>query len=225
MNILFAGVILLIGGVWAAAALLCIGQGVLGIRHWRRAILIPGGLMGLVGVAGFFGSGLAASGSLDWLGSYEWPVGHTSGVVRLADGRYVVPHAPTNRVQVYDANLRFLRGWRVPAGGGTFTLRIAPDQNINVYIARGQSHLVYDADGRLLSQSPFDSRSTPRMLNQPNEAITMTVPTHWWLWPLTGPFYGWACAVIFLLTWKFGDTRRRATQTLSPSLTSRTEMR
>jgi hypothetical protein len=47
------------------------------------------------GVAGFFGSGFASTGGLDWLGSFEWPIGYTSGVLRLHDGSYVVPHDPT----------------------------------------------------------------------------------------------------------------------------------
>jgi hypothetical protein len=27
--------------------------------------------------------------------------------------------------------------------------------------------------------------------------MSVLVPTRWWLWPLTGPFYGWLCAMVF----------------------------
>src|SRR4051812_42922430 len=100
MNILFISIILLIAIVWSLCALAAIGKGVCGIRRFRRAILIPAGMLGLIGVAGFFGAGLANSGALDWIGSYEWPIGYASGVVRTPDGKYVVPHTPTNRIQI-----------------------------------------------------------------------------------------------------------------------------
>ncbi len=77
----------------------------------------------VVGATGFFGSALSATGGLDWLPeSFEWPVGKVQGALTGADGRVVVPHRPSGRIQIYDRNLVFQRGWFINAHGGTFRL-------------------------------------------------------------------------------------------------------
>ena len=187
-----------IGGIalaWLCGGVIVVARGLRRPWNWRTPASIAAGIFCLYGIAGFFGSGFASTGGLDWLGAFEWPVGYTSGVVRTHDGKYIVPHEPTDRIQIYDANLHFLRGWRVAAGSGALTADVDADDHIHAYVARGDWHLVYDTDGRILSQSHYDPRQSPGV---PANAISVRVPTRWWLWPLTGPFYGWLCAMVFL---------------------------
>ena len=49
--------------------------------------------------------------------------GFAKGVVSTEDHYFVVPHTPSGRVQIYDSNWKFLWGWNVEAGAGTFKLQ------------------------------------------------------------------------------------------------------
>jgi hypothetical protein len=209
MGVFAIGVILIIAFMVTAAAVNSVAMGLRGIRNRRTAMLLPAGVLGLFGVGGFFGAALSSMGGLDFLGSFEWPIGYTSGVVRLPDGRYVVPHTPSGRVQVYDRDLHFQRGWRINASGGTFAVRASPDGKIKIDTARGDRHLVYDPDGRLLLEGTYPQAESRARLTPPADALTLTVPTSWWKWPLTGPFYGWLCFLAALGLWGLHDRLTR----------------
>src|SRR5215831_20079947 len=79
---------------------------------WRRWLTALASCLVVVGAAGFFGSGLSAVGGLNWLpNSFEWPVGYSGGILTTAEGLHVVPHTPSGRIQVYDADWTFRTGW------------------------------------------------------------------------------------------------------------------
>src|SRR5947207_15848311 len=82
---------------FAFVALLALYDGAKHLRSWRGPVRILVGVLGLLGTAGFMGAAFASLGGLDLLGSFEWPIGHASGVVRLADGTYGVPPTPAGR--------------------------------------------------------------------------------------------------------------------------------
>lgn len=217
MNIFATGAIVIIALLLSFAAANSVVIGLRGIRNWRTAILLPAGVLGLFGVGGFFGAALSSVGGLDFLGSFEWPIGHTSGVVRLPDGRYVVPHTASGRVQVYDRDLKFQRGWRINAGGGTFVVRASPEGKIKIDTSRENRHLVYDPDGRLLLEVTYPTEESRARLTAPVDALTLIIPTPWWKWPLTGPFYGWTCFMVTLGLWGLHDRlTRRPTSTWKP---------
>src|SRR6476469_4985815 len=68
------------------------------------------GLFLMVGAGGFFATGLSAMDVITLPDSFEWPSGYVRGVVQTQDGKYVVPHIPAGRVQLYDSQWRFIRG-------------------------------------------------------------------------------------------------------------------
>jgi hypothetical protein len=206
MQYLFLAILVLMMGAFVLGGVGIFIEGLRELKSWRGPVTIVAAILFLVGTAGFFGSALSAMGGLDWLGSFEWPIGYTSDVVRLADGRYVVPHTPTGRVQVYDPNLRFQRGWRINASGGTFSLRTTAEGNIEIYTAHGSRRLLYEPSGRLVTDSKYVRDPMGRELDPPAEAIGVMIPTRWWLWPLTGPFYAWFCLVVGMLL--FGELDR-----------------
>jgi len=102
-----------------------------------------------------------------------------------------VPHTPSNRVQVYDRDWRFVRGWYVDAGGGTFTLRTSGSNQVEVITSRGQWHYTFDLQGKLLSKEHYTSGTYGSFRGQ---GESHTVPTAPWLWVFTSPGYSWLAA-------------------------------
>jgi hypothetical protein len=91
-----------------------------GRLKWIEAVLY---CLFLVGVTGFSATALSAMGVLELSSSREWPAGYVRGVVTTADGKYIVPLAPPGRIQLYDPEWHFIRGWNVDAGGGNFKVQ------------------------------------------------------------------------------------------------------
>ncbi|MDZ4858148.1 MAG: hypothetical protein SGI88_04135 [Candidatus Hydrogenedentes bacterium] len=169
------------------------------ISGWRRWVTAIGCVFVIVGALCFFAPLISCLGGLDWLPStFEWPIGLAKGVIATESGLRVVPHAPSNRVQVYEADWRYLRGWRVDAAGGAIALRPAEDGNFDVFTARGSRHYVYTVDGALLSTG--ESAKYPGDLG-----LSVFVPTPWWAVPLTHPFGGWAIAAAGLIAVVIAD--------------------
>jgi len=161
---------------------------------WRRLLAPIASALLILGAGGFFASAISATGGLNSLPpSFEWPVGRATGIVSLPDGTHIVPHTPSGRIQVYDRDWRFLRGWHVDAGGGTFKVnRIDPDR-IEVVTARGQQRYVYTLDGNLLTTETYAPRSYSSF---PESAESHVVPTKPWLWSFSHPFLSWGVGML-----------------------------
>lgn len=83
----------------------------------------------------------AVLGVLKLSDSIQWPAGDRDGVMRTPDGIYVVPLVWVGRVQLYDQQWRFLRGWHVDANAGFFKVECPPGGTIEVFAARGLHHI------------------------------------------------------------------------------------
>jgi len=170
-----------------------------GRKRWMTMI---GYSLVAIGGLGFFGAGLSSVGGLTWLpNSFEWPAGFVRHILVMPDGKHVVPHTPSGRIQVYDPTWKFLRGWHVDASGGVFKLRLASSNQIEVITARGQMRYVYGIDGNLHSQATYKPQSYSDF---PVSDESAAVPTPWWLWMFTSPVYSWiigasGMALLFLL--------------------------
>jgi hypothetical protein len=149
-----------------------------------------------IGAVGFFGSGVGASGGLNWLPpTFEWPVGSANGVIEMPDHEFVVPLQGPSRVQVYDQNLKFLRGWQVSAGGGVIHLTSVSTNQFKVTAVRGHKNFLYKLDGSLDSQGTYELGSNESFAR----GETISIPTPWWFWPFEGPFHSWLIAIVGLL--------------------------
>jgi hypothetical protein len=133
------------------------------------------------GIFAFF----AQAGGLWFLGeSSEWPLLGTEDAVENARGERFVPLVASARIQVYDREGKFVRGWSVPTAGGVFKLHVTKDDNLDVFAARGDRHLVFAADGTLLTDDHY-REGYDRLPSGPNCRVNHA--TAWYLWPLTNP--------------------------------------
>ena len=139
-----------------------------------------------IGGAGFFAPFLCAQELFDLPASLEWPAGYVSGGAATADGKYIIPVVPAARVQIYDSNWRFIRGWNVKTGGGDFKVQSAPDGMVEIYTARGAMHYLFDQDGHWLS-----SEGMAQPYSWLPEGQSFWVPTPLWLWAFSSPFLSW----------------------------------
>jgi hypothetical protein len=149
-------------------------------------------LLILIGAGGFFAAALSAVGILNLPTSLEWPAGYVRGVVTAEDGKYVVPLIPSGRVQLYDAQWHFIRGWNVDAEGGDFKVQCSPDGKIEVFTARGEHHYSFTEDGDLIASTT----SLPEDFSASPQGQAVVVPTSPLLWVFSSPFLSWGVALI-----------------------------
>jgi GntP family permease len=89
-------------------------------------------LLILIGAGGFFAAALSATGVIKPPTSFEWPAGYVRGVVTAVDGKHIVPLILSGRLQIYDSQWHFIRGWNVDASGGDFKVRCSSDGLIEI---------------------------------------------------------------------------------------------
>jgi hypothetical protein len=156
------------------------------MRRFRTRTLWPWALVSSVlmiyGGVARHANVLSTAGAFDRIPSFEYPVWHADGVVTLGDGTHVVAHKPSSRIQIYDRDWRFLRGWRVRSGGGDFRILNASEDRIEVFIERGDFHDTYDRNGNRLVGDPDASREPGTYLASPRQG---TLPLSPWLRPFS----------------------------------------
>ncbi len=181
------------------------------IRAWRgagwpRPVGVAGAALFVVGGVGFFGHGLSAAGGLNWLPDFEWPVGYSGNIVTMPDGLRVVPLTAAGRVQMYDARWRYVRGWHVDAGGGTFKVYVPEPGRIHLITARLQRHYVFDETGRQVSVTAYPAADYSAF---PEQGEWSFVPTYWVLWVLCGPGFSWLAMMCGMVMSGLAEESRR----------------
>ena len=141
-------------------------------RVQPRVAVFAGSLLMFLGGVGWFGSALSAYGGLNGLPpSFEWPVGTSDRVITMAGGEHVVPLIFSARVQVYDRNLKFLRGWAVPSYGKPFRVRPAGSDRFDaLYGTRVDTYLL---NGTLVTHAVGQREE----YTLPNDGQRLCIPT------------------------------------------------
>ena len=160
-----------------------------GLTKWIKGMMY---LLILIGAGGFFAAALSATGIFKLPTSYEWPAGYVRGAVTAGDGKHIVPLMPSGRLQIYDSQWHFIRGWNVDASGGDFKAWCSSDGVIEVFTARGQRHYSFTQDGHLISSGTFSEPFS----SLPIEGQSVVVPTSPLLWIFSSPFLSWAVVVV-----------------------------
>jgi hypothetical protein len=128
---------------------------------------------------------VSASGALDWLPpSFEWPFGYAD-VLTLPNGIHIAAHMPSSRIQVYDGDWRFLRGWHVRAYAGFFKLLSADENHVELITQRQSRQLIFSLHGHLV----FDGPSPLEYSAVTGITESQRVPTPWLLLPFSNPFF------------------------------------
>lgn len=167
------------------------------LQKKRRKVVLTGICAVLItyGWCAFMAQALGACGGLPFIGeTFNWPILFTDGAVKDSAGRRYIPHTAAGRIQVYDMNGNFLRGWFIDAGGGVFKLHVTSGDELEVFTARGDRHLVFDAAGRLIREGRYPGETYDALPVGPACKISLGVP--WLLLPLTSPFLAWLVAGI-----------------------------
>ena len=158
------------------------------LRGWLTRFAFHGGrVTALLALVGFFAS-TVQTGFGCCSRSTEWPPGVATGVVHASTGEAVVLVAAADRVQVYDSDWRFLRGWNVGEHGKFGGFHLSEGDVINVH-APGR-RIRYDLHGRVLESTPIGE--TPR----PPRSLLAWVPGSAWYWFLLSPV---PCLLLFFL--------------------------
>jgi hypothetical protein len=156
------------------------------VPGWRRWPVLLGGALIMVGIVSFMGQAASATGGLNWLPeTWQWPVGSADGVITTQNGLHVVPTIAAGRVQVYDPEWHFLRGWHIgPGATGVFALRPLERDQFEVFTARGDNRYVFNTNGKLISSGkyPGEDYETVSQAGRP-----AAIPTSWWLWAFSSP--------------------------------------
>jgi hypothetical protein len=214
MNALFIILVLIIGGTFIAGAAAALLAG-LRERGLRRVLWLLCASLILYGGVAFFGQALSATGGLSFLGpSFEWPMGYVRGVVRDSAGRYIAIHGPAGRIQVYDNQGRFVRGWFVRTCGGSAKLRVIDNDYVEVFTAVRQRRFLFSPDGTLLQEGTYAPKSYDDLPFGP--AIAMTFDTPWALSPFTHPLIAWGMVFLGMLGLLALDRTKRKSRTSRP---------
>jgi hypothetical protein len=130
--------------------------------------------------------------------SFERPIGYADNVIMTKDRLYIVPHTPSGRIQIYDSDWKFIRGWRVRGYGGDFTVMPFDEstKQIEVITARGNSKYHFDLTGNELSKETYLPNS---YTSYPKTGNLVWVATPFWLVPLSHPIIAWSLGVLGML--------------------------
>jgi hypothetical protein len=159
-----------------------------------RWIVYAAGVLMLVGAAGFFGSALSAVGALNFLpSSVEWPVGFASNILTMENGDILVPHISSGRIQVYDKDLRFVRGWHVDARGGVFKTRTGENGTIEAVTARGNQKIIFNERGAVVSTEEYTCSYDAMFLESGKQ---LYIPTPFYLIAFSHPFIAWIFGIV-----------------------------
>jgi len=160
------------------------------------------------GMLGFFGAFLSATGHPPSINT-EVPMGRVDGAVIDRDGLIYCPSTPWGRIQLYDRDKRFIRGWSVNASGGVFRIHVDPQNHLEVATARRRMLYVFDREGNLLSGKAYEPRSYSDFDNW--RGAVVWIPTAFYLLPMASPFFAWGVAVVgMILLTTFTRKPRRA---------------
>lgn len=118
----------------------------------------------------------------------EWPAGISNGMARTSDRHAVVILRGADRVQVYDEEWRFVRGWNVGARGKLLGLHVGAGDIISLFTSRAR--IRYTIYGEIVASTPVADEE------RPERPLLAWVPGSPWYWFLLNPV---VCMVIALL--------------------------
>ena len=96
----------------------------------------------------------------------QFPLGDLNGIAVDKKGHLYLCVLGYSRIQQYNSEGVFLKGWFIDAGSGLFDIWIDEKDNLNVRTARTDDHLIFNADGQLLKTTKIVSPEEDEYLAQ-----------------------------------------------------------
>ena len=145
--------------------------------------------------------------------NFEWPIGYADNVQQDLAGNYYVRHDAASRLQVYDPQKQYLRGWYYDAGGGVSAIRLVTDkqggEELEITTARANHVYRYSLDGKLLSNTTHSARDRAAYDRDAKSGADEYFPFHWWLIGLVSPAAGWAVGGVGMVLVAAGEGLRK----------------
>ncbi|MBI2837049.1 MAG: hypothetical protein HYX75_01945 [Acidobacteria bacterium] len=121
-----------------------------------------GGILVLAASIGI--AALSAFGAFPWPATWPLPVASPSAVAADSSGRVAILLKSYSRIQVYDHDGRFQRGWSVGSHGRTARLAVDTTDRLWVYCERDQTMRRYTFDGIFTGLWLYVTRAAPRSI-------------------------------------------------------------
>ncbi len=159
--------------------------------YWAGLILL------IIGMAGFFilNTGLVNSPGTKNLfkfpESFEFPVGYTRNYAVDQDGRIFCALDIYNRIQMYDKNKKFIRGWDVDSSRNNNSIYIQHQGKIELYTDVENKHYTFNTHGQLLTTQQFQDSEFHSIFDPPLHNPFIWIPTPFYLWLFISPFGPW----------------------------------
>ncbi len=134
--------------------------------------------------------------------NFEWPIEYSEAVHRDRAGNYYVSHKSASRLQVYDKNKKFVKGWFYEHYNAISFINITddPEQLLEIYIWNGKKYILnrYNLSGELLEKPAYNKNDIPIgfFSKQSKEFFSKT---KWWLTGLVEPIIAWKIAFLGFL--------------------------
>ncbi len=154
-GILFTPIMLITGAIWQFCKKLNESIWLLAITA-SVFLTVFFGLLGFFDGHGFLGIQRAISSKFI-TNSTRFPISDPQGFAVDSKGNIYLAISHYPRVQVYNKEGDFQRGWFINAGGGAFDLWIEEGDMLHVCTARTDLHLIYNQEGCLLKSTSIKS--------------------------------------------------------------------
>jgi hypothetical protein len=125
----------------------------------RKALTILryfGSLLIVIGSLGWFAGFIVTGGLLEKIlpsNTHEYPLGGLEGIAIDGHNRIYCCLFFYSRIQVYDQQGNFLRGWYIKwAGRGSFRMKVDDRDHIHIATPQNYMYYVYNAEGVLLKE-------------------------------------------------------------------------
>lgn len=119
----------------------------------RYTVWIITALFLSIGSIGFFAGAITGLG-FDFrnLDSFELPLGHLEGIAVDSEGNIYCGLQFYSRIQVYDAEGKFIYGKFIDSAGGVFRIRINERDQLEVATVRNDKLYLFEKDGTLVNE-------------------------------------------------------------------------
>jgi hypothetical protein len=136
-------------------------------------------LLVLIGFTAFLSGFFAALGLLAWMPeTIEFPLAHVADIDISRKGNLFVASQFYSRIQVYDPEGHFIRGWFLSdTGGGSLQIKVNDEDEIDIAILKSDKIDTFDSNGRLLNSKiykgqgvsfggPLDYKQKKHLINE-----------------------------------------------------------